>query len=88
MSEYNKWKRVCKVKAIVPKNSINKQIFVTEECCVFSEAVAEFLNIISTSFGFKGLNILPKIETCYLLHEDLVGKSKWWRPVERSRRGR
>jgi hypothetical protein len=37
-------------------NSVNELIFVVENCCIFFEIRAEFLNIIQTSFGFKWLN--------------------------------
>jgi hypothetical protein len=36
-------------------NSVNQLIFVMVKCCVFFAVRAEFLNIILTSFGFKGL---------------------------------
>jgi hypothetical protein len=40
---------------IISLNSINQLIFLLVKCCVLFEVRAEFLNIISTSFGLKGL---------------------------------
>jgi hypothetical protein len=41
--------------AIISLNSVNQFIFVMVKCCVFFAVRTEFLNIIYTSFGFKGL---------------------------------
>jgi hypothetical protein len=41
--------------AIVSVNSINQLIIVMVKCGILFEVWAEFLNIIKTSFGFKGL---------------------------------
>jgi hypothetical protein len=38
-------------------NSINQLIFVMVKCGVLFEVRTEFLNIIWTIFGFKGLNL-------------------------------
>jgi hypothetical protein len=43
--------------AVIYLNSINQLIFVMVKCGVLFEVRTEFLNIISTSFGFKGLNL-------------------------------
>jgi len=41
---------------IVSLNSVNQLIFVMVKCGVLFEVRTEFLNVILTSFGFKGLN--------------------------------
>jgi hypothetical protein len=41
--------------AIISSNFINKLIFVTATRCVFFAVRPEFVHIILTSFGFKGL---------------------------------
>jgi hypothetical protein len=38
-------------------NSVNQLIFVMVKCGVLFEVRTEFLNNISTRFGFKGLNL-------------------------------
>jgi hypothetical protein len=38
-------------------NSVNKLIFVMVKCGVLFEVRTEFLNVIYTSFVFKGLNL-------------------------------
>jgi hypothetical protein len=43
--------------AITSLNSVNQLIFVMVKCGVLFEVRTEFLNIIYTSFGFKGLNV-------------------------------
>jgi hypothetical protein len=40
---------------IISLNSVTQLIFVMVKCCVFFAVRTEFLNIILTSFGFKGL---------------------------------
>jgi hypothetical protein len=40
---------------IISLNSINQLTFVMVKCGVLFEVRTEFLNIIKTSFGFKGL---------------------------------
>jgi hypothetical protein len=42
---------------IISLNSINQLIFVMVKCDVLFEVRTEFLNIILTSFSFKGLNL-------------------------------
>jgi hypothetical protein len=41
---------------IISLNTVDKLIFVMVKCGVLFEVRTEFLNIIYTSFGFKGLN--------------------------------
>jgi hypothetical protein len=41
---------------IIYLNSVNQLIFVMVKCSVFFAVRTELLNIIYTSFGFKGLN--------------------------------
>jgi hypothetical protein len=41
--------------AIISLNSVNRLIFVTVKCDVFSTVRTEFLNIIQTGFRFQGL---------------------------------
>jgi hypothetical protein len=43
--------------AIISLNNINQLIFVMVKCDVLFEVRTEFLNIIWTSFGFKGLKV-------------------------------
>jgi hypothetical protein len=43
--------------AIISLNSVNQLIFVMVKCGVLFEVRTEFLNIIWTSFVFKGLNL-------------------------------
>jgi hypothetical protein len=43
--------------SIISENSVNQLIVVIVKCCVFFEVRTKFLNIIYTSFGFKGLHI-------------------------------
>jgi hypothetical protein len=43
---------------IISLNSINQLIFVMMKCGVLLEVRTEFLNIIWTTFGVKGLNCL------------------------------
>jgi hypothetical protein len=43
--------------AIIPLNNINQLIFVMVKCGVHFEVRPELLNIIQTSFGFKGLKV-------------------------------
>jgi hypothetical protein len=38
------------------ENMINKLVFVMVKCSVFSAVRTELLNIIQTSFGFRGIN--------------------------------
>jgi hypothetical protein len=42
--------------AIISLNNINQLIFVMMKCGVLFDVRTEFLNIIYTSFGFKGLS--------------------------------
>jgi hypothetical protein len=46
---------------IISLNGDNQLIFVMVKCGVLFEVRTEFLNIISTSFGFKGLNTSLKM---------------------------
>jgi hypothetical protein len=43
--------------AITSLNSVNQLIFVIVKCGVLFEVRTEFLNVIYTSFGFKGLKV-------------------------------
>jgi hypothetical protein len=43
--------------AITSLNSVNQLIFVMVKCGVLFEVQTGFLNIIWTSFGFKGLKV-------------------------------
>jgi hypothetical protein len=47
--------------AIISLNSINQLIFVMVTGCVLFEVRTEFLNIICTSFGLEGLNLMVTI---------------------------
>jgi hypothetical protein len=42
--------------AFISLNSVNQLVFVMVKCGVLFEVRTEFLNVIYTSFGFKGLN--------------------------------
>jgi hypothetical protein len=46
---------------IISLNNINQLIFVMETRCVFFAVRTEFLNIIQTSFGFKGLSTISRV---------------------------
>jgi hypothetical protein len=48
--------------AIISLNSVNQMIFVMVKCSVFFAVRTEFLNIIQTSFGFKGFNKVEKLQ--------------------------
>jgi hypothetical protein len=53
---------------IISLNSINKLIFIRVNCGVLFEVRTKFLNVIqTTSFGFKWLNHLGKLEGSYPL---------------------
>jgi len=51
-------------------NGINQLIFVMVKCCFLFEVRTEFLNIIETNFGFKGLSS----NLCFRF----VSEFLWW----------
>jgi hypothetical protein len=50
---------------IISLNSVNQLIFVMVKSCVFFAVRTEFLNIIYTNFGFKGLKDNVKTDLCH-----------------------
>jgi hypothetical protein len=51
------------VTAFIFLNSVKKLIFVMARCGVLFEVRTEFLNIVYTSFGFKGLMLIQVLYT-------------------------
>jgi hypothetical protein len=52
---------------IIFLNTINQMIFVMVKSCVLFEVRTEFLNVIYTSFGFRGLRTVGIMQTVELL---------------------
>jgi hypothetical protein len=59
---------------IIFLNSITQLIFVMVKCGVLSEVQTEFLNIIQTSFSFKGLYDYKSITTEQQLNKQPMPK--------------
>jgi hypothetical protein len=59
----------------VSLNRINQLIFVTVKCCVFSAVRAVLLNVVQTSFGFKGLGecYITCVESVAMIYSSFVG---------------
>jgi hypothetical protein len=75
--------------AIISLNSVNQLIFVMVKCGVYFAVRTEFLNIIWTSFGFKGLRtmrflVIHSVFQIYFLRQvspDHIQRTASWIPI-------